>query len=243
MATVLPLLRGVSTGRHNQGVTGSSSPAETTRRSRGRPAVPLDRILATALQLVDEEGAEALSMRTLAHRLESGTATLYRHFANRASLVTHVVDRVFGEVGVDPGAQAELSWDEACRTVARSMFDALGRHRKIAPLLMEQTPTGPNAMLLRERCLAVLLDGGLPPSLAARAYATLARYVLGFAIQLAGSGDDADHERASAHFHHASPAEFPATLAVADSLPVPLDDEFAFGLDLIIGGLRQLNTR
>ncbi|WP_310976787.1 MULTISPECIES: TetR/AcrR family transcriptional regulator [unclassified Amycolatopsis] len=219
----------------------SSSPSTSTGRSRGRPAVPLDRILATALELVDDEGAEALSMRSLAQRLESGTATLYRHFGNRATLVTAVVDRVFGEVELDPRALAQLKWDEACRTVAQSMFDTLGRHRKIAPLLMEQTPTGPNAMLLRERCLAILLEGGFPPSLAARAYATLARYVLGFAIQLAGSGDDA--ERASAHFHNVSPADFPATLAVADSLPVPLEDEFTFGLNLIIDGLRGFERR
>ncbi|MGW3993135.1 TetR/AcrR family transcriptional regulator [Amycolatopsis sp. NPDC004772] len=219
----------------------SSSPSTSAGRSRGRPAVPLDRILATALELVDEEGAEALSMRSLAQRLESGTATLYRHFGNRATLVTAVVDRVFGEVELDPRALAELNWDEACRTVAQSMFETLGRHRKIAPLLMEQTPTGPNAMLLRERCLAVLLEGGIPPTLAARAYATLARYVLGFAIQLAGSGDDT--ERASAHFHNVSPADFPATLAVADSLPIPLEDEFTFGLNLIIDGLRGFKER
>ena len=104
--------------------------AESARRSRGRPAVPLDRILATALQLVDEEGAEALSMRTLAQRLESGTATLYRHFGNRGTLITHVIDRVFGEVDLDAAALAGLSWDQACRTVAQAMFDALGRHRR-----------------------------------------------------------------------------------------------------------------
>lgn len=177
-------------------------------------------------------------MRTLAQRLESGTATLYRHFGNRATLVTHVVDRVFGEVELDPGRLAELPWDQACQAVAQAMFDALGRHRAVAPLLIEQTPTGPNAMVLRERCLAVLLDGGLPPELAARAYATLSRYVLGFAIQLTGSGNDAERARASAHFHDLSPADFPATRAVADSLPVPLEDEFAFGLDLIVNGLR-----
>jgi hypothetical protein len=47
----------------------------------------------------------------------------------------------------------------------------------------------------------------------------------------------------SAYFHELSSAEFPSTLAVADSLPVPLEDEFAFGLELIINGLRQLHTR
>ncbi|MFD4196841.1 TetR/AcrR family transcriptional regulator [Amycolatopsis thermoflava] len=224
----------------------SSQSAEATpsaRRSRGRPAVPLDRILAAALQLVDEAGAEALSMRSLAQRLESGTATLYRHFGNRATLINHVIDRVFSEVELDSRALAELRWDQACQAVAQAMFDTLGRHRKIAPLLIEQTPTGPNAMALRERCLAVLLDGGLPPSLAARAYATLARYVLGFAIQLAGSENGAERERVSARFHDLSSADFPATSAVADSLPVPLEDEFAFGLELIVNGLRQLHTR
>lgn len=181
-------------------------------------------------------------MRTLAQRLESGTATLYRHFGNRATLITHVIDRVFGEVELDSSSLAEVSWDQACQTVARAMFDTLGRHRKIAPLLIEQTPTGPNAMVLRERCLAVLLDGGLPPDLAARAYATLSRYVLGFAIQLAGSGDDAERERVSTHFHDLPSDEFPATRAVADSLPVPLEDEFAFGLELIVDSLRRLRT-
>jgi len=177
-------------------------------------------------------------MRTLAQRLESGTATLYRHFGNRAALIAQVIDRVFGEVDLDAGALAELSWDQACQTVARAMFDTLGKHRKVAPLLVEQTPTGPNAMALRERCLAVLLDGGLPPSLAARAYATLSRYVLGFAIQLTGSGNDAERERVSTHFHDLPAGDFPATLTVADSLPVPLEDEFAFGLELIVNGLR-----
>jgi AcrR family transcriptional regulator len=220
-------------------VTSSSSSA---RRSPGRPAVPLDRILATALRIVDEEGAEALSMRTLAQRLESGTATLYRHFANRAALIGHVVDRVFGEVELDQATLAEMGWEQACQAVARTMFDTLGRHPNIAPLLIEQMPAGPNAMVLRERCLAVLLGGGFAPSLAARAYATLARYVLGFAVQLTGPGNDVERERMSAHLHGLSPADFPATLAVADSLPVPLRDEFAFGLELIVGGLAQLRA-
>jgi hypothetical protein len=37
--------------------------------------------------------------------------------------------------------------------------------------------------------------------------------------------------------------QFPATVKVADSLPVPLEDEFAFGLELIIDGLTQALAR
>lgn len=181
-------------------------------------------------------------MRVLAQRLNSGTATLYRHFANRAALVGRVVDEVFGEVELDSDALAAMGWEQACRTVAQEMFDALGRHRNVASLLIEQVPFGPNAMRVREQCLTVLLAGGFPPELAARSYAALAGHVLGFAMQLggqAGAREDASGEVAAA-FHTIDPERYPATLAVADSLPVPLPVEFSFGLDLLINGLSLL---
>ena len=208
-------------------------------RSPGRPAIRVDRILETALQIVDEEGADALSMRTLAQRLNSGTATLYRHYANRAELVEQVVDRVLGEVRLDVDAFNRSSWQEACMTSAHATFGALLRHPNIASLLAEQVPVGSNAMVLRERLIAVLLANGFPPRLAALAYATLARHVVGFAIQLRGGGNvvQRDDSKVSATFRRLSRAEFPATLAVARFLPVPLEEEFAFGIKLVVTGL------
>jgi AcrR family transcriptional regulator len=207
-----------------------------TQRSPGRPAVPLERIVTTALQIVDDEGADALSMRTLAQRLDSGTATLYRHFTSRADLIAHVVDLVFGSVEIDTTELAAMTWQEATKTAAHAMFDVLRRHRNLAPLLAEDVPIGPNALATREAFIALLLDNGFPPALAARSYATLARYILGFAIQLTGTHDEAG---VSQVFHNLDPRQFPATVKVADSLPVPLEDEFAFGLELIIDGLTQ----
>jgi AcrR family transcriptional regulator len=197
------------------------------------------RIVTTALQIVDEDGAEALSMRTLAQRLDSGTATLYRHFSGRADLIAHVVDLVSGSVEVDDAQLRAMPWPQACKAVAHSMFEALRRHPNVAPLLAEAVPIGPNAMAARERLIALLLDNGFPPALAARSYATLARYILGFAIQLANPPVAADDARLAQVFHDLDPNQFPATVKVADNLPVPLDEEFAFGLELIIDGLAQ----
>lgn len=213
------------------------------RRSPGRPPMPLERIVAAAAEIVDEEGAEALSMRTLAQRLGSGTATLYRHFDNRAALVAHVVDRMFGGIEIKDDAFAAMGWRDACRMMAQAMFDAVSRHKNVAPLLVEGIPVGPNAMAVRERCIAVLLADGFPPQVAAHAYATVSRYVLGFAIQLRGhhgtEQPGADGE-ASAVFRAADPSTYPATAAVADWLPLPLEDEFRFGLDLLLDGLARL---
>jgi AcrR family transcriptional regulator len=202
----------------------------------------MERILGAAVEILDEQGPEALSMRSLAQRLESGTATLYRHFSNRSELVSLVIDQILGEVGLDAEELAAMPWQRACILFAQHMFDALSRHGNVAPLLVEYTPMGPNALANRERCLAVLLDNGFSTAVAARAYATLARYVLGFAIQLSSvpaEGDQRDVEL-SAAFHRLDPSRFPATVTVADDLPVPLGDEFAFGLRLIVAGLERL---
>lgn len=241
MDTVLPLLRLLS----RVGILGRVSTSRTSaelkqspRRSRGRPPVPLDRIIATAVSLLDEEGADALSMRNLAQRLDSGTATLYRHFTGRAQLVAHVIDSVLAEAHVDDDALDAVTWQQACEVLAHSLFDVFRRHPHVAPLLVERIPTGPNAMAQREQTIALLLKSGFPAPLAAQACATLARYVLGFATQLSPpDAGAADHDEV---WQTLDPQAYPATVSVADHLPVPLEQEFAFGLRLLINGLSQI---
>ncbi|WP_301337127.1 TetR/AcrR family transcriptional regulator [Mycobacterium asiaticum] len=192
--------------------------------------------MGAALDLVDDEGADALSMRTLAQRLGSGTATLYRHFAGRTELVAMVVDRMLGEVSWEHAVG--LAWDEVCISFAQNMFDALRRHGKVAPLLVGHVPMGPNAMAQREFLLSVLLDSGFPAQTAARIYATLSRYVLGFAMQVCAESQVNDAQVETA-FQRLDPARYPATTAAADQLPVPLADEFDFGLRSLVAGLAR----
>lgn len=220
--------------------SGPDGDADVTRpgRSRGRPPVPKERIVATALKIVDEEGAEALSLRVLAQRLDSSTATLYRHFSNRAELINHVIDHTFGAVSAQADGLRSLGWEEACRAMAMWMFESLRSHPNVAPLLLAQVPTGPNAMALREVTLQVLLDAGFSPPVAIRCYATLARFVLGFSIQLNGE-DTEDAALAQAYWNSGDDSR-PASAAVAAYFPVPLDDEFSFGLDLLVTGLARL---
>ncbi|WP_409428657.1 TetR/AcrR family transcriptional regulator C-terminal domain-containing protein [Mycobacterium sp. SMC-11] len=213
----------------------------STARPRGRPPVPRDRIIDTALQIVDEDGVDALSMRSLAQRLESGTATLYRHFANRGEVIAHVVDRMFAKVEINAEDLAGMGWQRACQSFALATFEVLRRHRNVACLLAEQAPIGPQAMAHRERVLATLLDNGFSPKLAAQTYATLARYILGFAIQLTSS--ESDDAQLAKHFHALDPESFPATRTVADHLPVPLEQEFMLGLELILDGLAKVRRR
>lgn len=173
-------------------------------------------------------------MRTLAHRLGTGTTTIYRHFDSRDDLVARVIHTVMGEVDVDTEALRVLSWQEACETVVHAMFDVLRRHPNVAPLLLGRVPTGPRMLAARERVLALLFDAGFAPPVALRAWATLARYVLGFGAQLKAADPELPAEWTSIDM-----TRIPVTLAVVGHFPIPLDDEFAFGVKLLIRGLEQ----
>lgn len=201
--------------------------------------MPVERIIDAATAILDEDGAEALSMRTLAQRLDSGTATLYRHFRSRTQLIAHVIDAVLSEADIAAAAVREMPWRQAVESGARTLFEVFRTHPHVAPLLAERIPMGPNAMRQREVMIAVFLDAGFGPELAAQAYATVARFVLGFAIQLGEHPTDDDAELPET-WRAQDPQAYPATVAVAAHLPVGLDREFSLGLELILNGLTQL---
>ncbi len=218
----------------------SSRPATPVYR-RGRPPRSLERIVSVALEIVDEVGAD-FSMRLLADRLGSGTATLYRHLAGKDELMVYVVDRILGEVDVETDADtlSGTTWQEETARGAVAFYEVLKNHPNALPLLLSQVPVGPNALIQRERSLSVLLACGFPLDLAARAYTAVAHYVVGFALQQYAPGAPQRQDAARlCDFYRALDGEiYPATVATAEELTgVPLDEEFRFGLQLILDGV------
>ncbi|MBT2534507.1 TetR/AcrR family transcriptional regulator C-terminal domain-containing protein [Arthrobacter sp. ISL-48] len=211
----------------------------TTERRPGRPPLPKQRIIDAALQIIDEEGADALSLRTLATRLSSGTATLYRHVSGRAELIALVLDQLIGEARDGVGDISELPWDEACRRISTTLFEVLSRHGRAAALLAESVPVGKNALALRETLLTVLLDAGFTSDVAVRAVATLGHYVLGFAMQAEPPGTVAPVLEAETLAQLMDAQNYPNTTAIAQLIPRPLPEEFSFGLRCLLRGLQE----
>ena len=181
-------------------------------------------------------------MRLLADRLGSGTATLYRHLASKDELMVYVVDRILGEVDIETDADtlSTTTWQEATARGASASYEVLKSHPNALPLLVSQVPVGPNALANRERSVAVLLTCGFPLDLAARAYTAVAHYVVGFALQQHDPGPPQREEAAKLRdFYRALDANtYPATVAAADELTsVPLDEEFRFGVQLVLDGI------
>jgi len=222
-------------------------PPQPSAVSAAAPAIripgsrrPLDRefILTGALDIIDTHGAEALTMRSLAAHLESGTTTLYRHFANRAALIAAVIDRVISEVDVSNTDVTTGTWQQICKSLTQRLFDAFAAHRNLGSLLVENPPVGQATEARRELVLAILLRDGFTPDTAGRLYATMTHYVRGFAIQLSAHSDNQQPQAATpVTLAGADPVRFPATAKTfaSGALPMTLAEEFTYGLDLILG--------
>ena len=77
-----------------------------------------DVVLAAALELIDRDGVDGLSMRRLARVLDRDPMILYRHAPNKAALLDGVAETVLAQLKVDP---ADPDWAAQLRAVAGIM--------------------------------------------------------------------------------------------------------------------------
>jgi AcrR family transcriptional regulator len=71
--------------------------AEIRSAGRGKSGLNVDRIVQTAIEVVDAEGLAAVSMRRVAERLAVGTMSLYTYVPGKAELIDVMLDTVYGE--------------------------------------------------------------------------------------------------------------------------------------------------
>src|SRR4030081_2870696 len=89
---------------------------------------PLDRahVVRVALQLLDEEGLDGLSMRRLAQRLGVTAASLYWHVRDKDELLALLAEAISAEVRLpDP----TRPWRQELETMASSYRRVLLGHR------------------------------------------------------------------------------------------------------------------
>ena len=223
----------------------ATNAAPTMRRPGSRQLLGDEFIIAAALDIIDTQGTEALTMRALALQLQSGTATLYRHFSNRAAVIAAVVDHMlskldFGAPDVDSGP-----WQQACKNMAQQMFDAFAAHPNLAPLIPDISERA--GAVMREKFFAILLRDGIPPAEARRFYVAVGRHVVGFISQLRahpGAGERGAASRTS--LSDVDGVSYPVTASVAAggvSGATTVAEEFSYGLELIFIGFEHTLSR
>lgn len=149
-----------------------------------RPRKPLlsrERIVATALALVDGEGLQALSTRRLAAELGVSGPSLYNHFTTKDEILDAVADAVVGEVDLSVFEDGR-DWPDALAAWARSYRAALAAHPHIVPLLARGPGRRPAGLRMADAVFGGMTAAGWPPAHATRVGALMRYFVAGSAL-------------------------------------------------------------
>ena len=219
------------------------------RRADGSTAmvtgkITRDVVLATALHLIDRDGADALSMRRLAQAMDCDPMTLYRHAPNKAALLDGVTEIVLVQLTVNP---ADPDWAGQLRTVGRDFRRLALAHPRVVPLLVTRplaTPLGlrPRGTLRHlEDILTLLTRAGFSGADALHIYRAFFGFLYGHILnelqELIENPDETD-DLLRLGLYRLPIGEFPLLRKLAPDL-ARYDGaaELERGLDILLSGL------
>jgi AcrR family transcriptional regulator len=202
-----------------------------------------ERVLRAAVELADRDGIGALSMRRLGQEVGVEAMSLYNHVRNKEDVLNGMVDAVFSEIDLPAG---DAAWWTAMRQRAISARQALLRHPWAIGLMESRVQPGPATLRHHDSVLRNLRTAGFSVEMAAHAYSMLDSYVYGFTLNELSLPLDSSRQIAevAGNILRENPAgEYPylMEMAVEHAMKPGYDygDEFEYGLDVILDGLKR----
>jgi len=223
-------------------------------RNADDSALSRDRIVATALKLIDEQGLEAFSLRAVAKELGVYPTALYWHVPSRNELVVEIITDVLA--GMVP--PRDLPWEDWIRALLHRYRAIIRIHPNVAPLIGVQLVSNASADLaMIERILAKLNEAGFEGERLVAAYNALLGTMVGYVTQEFAMvlTDDAEQwmDRMTRIVSTIDAETYPLLAAHRDLMinrsfilrwengaTAPLDDGFEFYTELLIAGLKAL---
>lgn len=200
-------------------------------------------MIAAALELADEVGAGSLTMRKLAEKLGVEAMSLYYHVANKNEILDAILDAIFNEIELP---NPEDNWKPAMRKRAISAREVLLRHKWAVSLMDSRPNPGMATMTHHNAVLGTLRTNGFSLELAAHAFSAIDAYIYGFVMQEEALPFETEEEAKAVA--EGMMAQFPINdfpylgemiVDYALKAGYSYNDEFEFGLDLILDGLER----
>ncbi|MDN3355695.1 TetR/AcrR family transcriptional regulator C-terminal domain-containing protein [Actinomadura sp. DC4] len=220
-----------------------------SRSLRGQPTLSLDQIVSAAIELLDAEGLDGMSMRRLGARLGAGATSAYWYVRNKSELLELAIDKVMGEIDI-PDA-AEVGWRTAAGASAREYRSAVLRHPWMIGVLGVLPAIGPNAMRMSDRMIKALTAAGFAGEELAFASSMLASHAVGSAMtEVAMRAASARAEKSPNElvaelepYIRSLEADYHSYVALwTENKGMDMerlqDDGFDFGLDRLLDGLQ-----
>jgi len=210
--------------------------AKKTRRTRSveiRGPLSREGISAAALQLIDQEGLEGLSMRRLGTGLGVEAMALYHHFRNKGELLDAVMDRMLDEIDwPERGSMPPLT---RLRTMFESYRQLAIKHPHAFILLAYRRFNTEHSFALYERVLEAMEDLGLDAALSARYFRMFGYYMNGAGLAEIASRATAPDATPVQLEDFQGADRYPHVAAVAPHLRVSkLDAIYEYGFEMIL---------
>lgn len=201
-----------------------------------RRPLSADRIVESALRLVDRHGLDGLSMRRLGAALRVEAMSLYKHVPNKGALVDLVVERVLAGVAPPPVA---AGWEQRLRHVAGELRRVALAHPHVFPVLATRVPSSPTAFAPLETLLGALVDAGLDDDEAVRHFWTFVAWATG-ALLAETSASVGAAAASLAVPESLDPSAFPNLSRLGDAVSAcDFATEYARGLDVLVEAARS----
>ena len=195
-------------------------------------------IVSAAMELIEQDGVEAVSLRRLASELGCGLVALYNHVPSKSALLDGVADAVMSGIAVTSGPGAD--WQEQVRAQARAFREIARAHPRCAMVVVSRPPSSAAIVRPAEEALATIRAAGFGRAEAVRIVRAFVAYILGSLLPEAGvapgPADGGDVRRARLRA-----AEFPQVTDLGPELSsCDHDADFEFGLDLLMRAVASL---
>lgn len=202
--------------------------------SRPRPALTRDAVLTAAMEIIDESGLEACTMRAVASSLGVEAMSLYWHVDGKEAIFDGIVEVILTEVA-NERLQDPEGWRSRMEAFGHAYHAVLLRHPNAIALIAGR-PFGAYAAASRmaETGLPALIAAGFDRISAIRAVRTVSRFVLGFTLLEIGMT-----RATTTPIAEGSPIA-DIVEAVASDDPAEL---FRFGLETLVDGLEARLSR
>ena len=196
-----------------------------------RSALTRERIVELALEIIDEDGLEAMNMRRLAADAGVKPMSLYHHYPNKRAILDAVGEKIAAAaLGVSP---PDPRWQSRVRQLFMGLHALTEAHPRALPLISAAVVRTPSGRRWMEELMGTLLEAGFSEDRAATVYHVLGSYTLGlgYARML---GDEVQTTDIVAQLigHW---ADYPSMMRVGMRLAVwDRPGEFETGLDVLL---------
>ncbi|MER8042538.1 TetR/AcrR family transcriptional regulator C-terminal domain-containing protein [Streptomyces sp. NPDC094032] len=228
-------------------------------RSGGGPAgLDRERIVTTAIRMLDEDGLAKLSMRRLATELNVTAMSLYWYVDTKDDIIEFALDAVHGEIDL-AAVEAAGSWQERLRILSNGYRRMLVRHPWVSPISGTYLNIGPCAVAVSRAIYCLIESTGLPLDSQPGATSAVFQFVYGFGTveghferRAADTGMTQDEYYREAVDAFADEPRFADDLKImrpvieqraARSMQSLWDRDFDYALDVLIAGIEVMVAR